>query len=290
MIPLKVLLASALLVPAGAKVDRNNCAKNKPFNTKINIHLEIPDAKYNHKISVKKLTTDQEKLMAEWKNENEDHVWASQELFVYGLARGGMGVRTNSKFLGRAYDRYGMYYCPFVKEINIDVFYHTQIFVASELKKGTCQFDLTLDHELWHHETNVKAVEDTLIKLKKELPQIIAYMERRYVPRTEMEKGFNSLSEGLSDAIEIYGEHMYKEIQKRNAPIDSPENYERESGLCDPQNPKKMVAHDQLRKLPEKFLNPKIKTQPVPSQATATPEPPPAEKPAEKPVEQAPAQ
>lgn len=237
MIPLKVLLASTLLVPAGAKVDRNNCAKNKPFNTRINVHLEIPEVKYNHKLSAKKLTKDQQSVIDEWKNENEDHVWSSKELYVKGLARGGMGVRTRSRFLGKAYDRYGMYYCPFVKELNIEVFYATQIFVAKELKKGTCDFNVTLEHEVRHHETNVAAVEDVLIKLKKELPQIIAYMERRYVPRSEMEKGFESLSSGLSDAIEVYGEYMYKEIDKRNKPIDSPENYERESNLCDPDNP-----------------------------------------------------
>lgn len=136
---------------------------------------------------------------------------------MLGQARGAMGVQTRSRFMGKSYDRYGMYFCPYVKELNIDVFYHTQIFITVlKLKKGTCQFDLTLDHEVWHHETNVRAVQDVLAKLKKELPQIIAYMERRYVPRSEMEKGFESLSTGLSNAIEIYGDHMYKEVQKRN--------------------------------------------------------------------------
>lgn len=269
MIPLPVLLASALLIPVGATGDRNGCQKNKPFNTKININLEIPDTTYNHKLSVKKLTKNDEKHMAEWKNANVDHVWASQELFVLGQARGAMGVQTRSRFMGKAYDRYGIYFCPYVRELNIDVFYHTQIFVGSELKKGTCQFDLTLDHEVWHHETNVRAVQDVLAKLKKELPQIIAYMERRYVPRSEMEKGFESLSVGLSDAIEIYGDHMYKEVQKRNTPIDSPENYERESRLCDPAQPKKLVPREFMRQLPEKFRVPaaaKVDSAPPPAQ------------------------
>ncbi len=229
--PLAVLFAGSLLVPV-ADGKAKGCNGHKPFKTQIEVRLDIPDIRYNFKLPREKLTENQIDLTTKWKSEHEDHVWASHDLTVEGLARGGVGVMTASQFVGVPYDRYGIYYCPYVKKLIVDVHYNTQIFVASQYKQGTCDFNAVLEHEHKHHATNVQAVNEIMAKLKEDLPGIIAYMEKRYVGRQEMGKGFGSLSEGLDDALKIYSEYMFKEMTKRNALIDTPEEYERVDGLC----------------------------------------------------------
>jgi hypothetical protein len=234
MNPFSTFLAATLLLPVadGDAPARKGCAAKKPFNTQIEINLDIPETRYKFDVPGKKLTEDQQELTTKWKSEHEDHVWASQDLSVEGLARGGMGIMSSSRFVGMPYDSYGLYYCPYVKKLTINVHYNTLIFVAREHKKETCRFNAIMDHENRHHETNVQAVKDVMVRLNKDLPEIIAYMEKHYVPRAQVENSFSVLSDGLNDALKVYSAYMLAEMSKRNAPIDSPEEYQRVDSLC----------------------------------------------------------
>lgn len=231
--PLTILAAGALLFPAADQASvPSGCAARKPFKTEIEIDADIPPTRYRFDVSRRKLTSDQEDLTTKWKSEHEDHVWASRDLSVEGLARGGMGIMSMAKFVGVPYDRYGMYYCPYVKKVIVSLHYNTLIFIAAEHRKGTCDFNATVEHENKHDAINREVVNATLERLKKDLPKIIAMTEGRYVPRGEIENGAKKLETGLQDALRIYSEHMLKEITRRNAALDSPAEYERVAALC----------------------------------------------------------
>lgn len=230
--PLAILLAGSLMLPIADPAQVKGCSARKPFKTEIQIDLDIPETRYDFSMTRKNLTEGQVELTTAWKSEHEDHVWASSDLSVEGLARGGMGVMSASQFIGVPYDKYGMYYCPYVKKLIVSVHYNTKIFVAREHKKGTCDFSATLAHEEQHHQINVDTVSEVMMRLEKDLPEIISYMERRYVPRAEVENGAMNLQAGLEDALKIYSEHMFKEMSKRNAVLDSPEEYQRVAAQC----------------------------------------------------------
>jgi len=235
MLPLKTILAATLLLPIADEAPvRKGCAAKKPFNTEIVFNVDLPQPKYNQSMTREQLTNadGQAKILEEWKTEHEDHAWASKDLSVEGVARGGSGVMTRTQMIGRAYDRFGKYYCPYVKKVEINIIYNTQIFIAKERQKGTCEFNATMDHEMRHHEANVGAVKDILTQLKKDLPSMIAFMEKKYIPKHEVQEKFDAIQIGLRDAIEIYGDQIGHEMDKRNKPIDSPEEYERVSNLC----------------------------------------------------------
>lgn len=231
MHPLKILLAAPLLLPIAAKKPPG-CKADKPFKTEIVINLNIPDTRYNYQLSMAQLTQEQTETTKKWQNKQEDHVWASADLMVDGLARGGVGVEQQTHFLAKPYDRYGRYYCPYVKKIVIDVNYNSRIFIASDRKQGSCEFFAVLDHEHKHHNANVTVVKNVVERLKKDLPTILRDLERGYVPRSEVDGGFNNLQEGLTDMMKVYSAYMFENMEKENEPIDTPAEYERVHAAC----------------------------------------------------------
>ena len=236
MNPFKILLAAPLLFPvADAARPATGCAAEKPFKTRVTFNIDIPDNRYNYKLSARQMTREHKFGMAEWKGKHEDHAWAAADLQVDGLARGGIGITQNANFLGKPYDRYGSYYCPYIKDIEINIHYNTLIFIASELQQGTCRFFAVLDHEHKHHDSSVAVVMEVAKRLKKDMPSIIAELESRYVKRSEVEGGFNNLSQGLRDALQVYSAHMLEKMNEVNDQIDAPEEYERVDAACPPQ-------------------------------------------------------
>lgn len=233
MFILPLLAATTLFTPVNFDGKKIGCRHYKPFETKVKINVDIPDIRYNLKTSRRDLTNFRKGDLEQWKKDNDDHVWASKHLSVEGLAVGAMGINTRAQFIGKPYDRYGQYYCPFIKAIEVNVHYNTQIFIASDIPRKSCEFKVTHDHELEHHEINVSTVNEITEKLKQDMPEIIAYMERRYIPRSAVKNNFKKQQQSISDALKIYSEEMYNRMSVRNDKIDSPEEYQRLSKICD---------------------------------------------------------
>ena len=232
MRPLKLLLAAPLLLPVAADRSVAGCAAHKPFKTKVVVNVNLPETTYNYRMSTKQLTAGQKDVTKKWQSEQVDHVWASADLHVNGVAEGGMSVNQQASFIGKPYDRYGMYYCPYVRTITINVYYNTRIFIGSEIPQGSCEFFAVLAHEHKHRDTNVAVVKDVTERLKKDLPLIISELEGRYVKRAEVDGGFQNLNAGLTDMFKIYSSYMSEQMTERNNLIDTPEEYARVAHEC----------------------------------------------------------
>jgi hypothetical protein len=230
MIPLTVLLAAPLLINVAD--DKVGCKHYKPFNTLTNVKVHVLENLYEYEVPRKQLTHSREKATKAWQDKQSDQVWATGDLTVEGLAGGATWTTSEAAIIGKPYDWYGQYYCPFIQSLDINIYYNTMIFVAKEKKKGTCEFNATLEHENLHHEANVVALNEAVEKLKADLPQIIAYMEERYVPRSEVENSFDTLHEGIGDAIRVYGKYAADRMSALNSQIDVPEEYERVANKC----------------------------------------------------------
>lgn len=209
------------------------CQKAKKFKSEIHVTMDIPDIEYDFNKPTEFLTKNRERALEEWKSQQEDKVWSSSDtLAVNGLARGGVGVETRVKLIAKPYDRYGVYYCPYIERLEIRFFYKSTIYVSSDFKKNSCKFKAILDHEMQHHDTNVSAVNAVVKTLKKDARKMVRYLERSYVKKQEIPRKFSHMKASVTDAFKIYSVVIFEEMEKRNSRIDTPAEYERVRALC----------------------------------------------------------
>ena len=219
---------------------KRTCDHIKKPKLKVNINLEIPEATYDYSKSTEELTDDQFENTVEWiQKQGIRSVGIAEHLGQYvtirGLASGGYAYAMNYKMQAKHVDKYGVYYCPYLTEVNIDLFYVTKIFIASEIPKNTCEFNEVMKHEWKHHTANVVAIKTYSDRLKKDLPTIAREIELQhgYVDRSLVDPTFEKIKTSVRDMIEVYYDSIWKDSRSRNALIDTQEEYQRVDSAID---------------------------------------------------------
>jgi hypothetical protein len=209
------------------------CKDKRDFVPEIDVVLVTPDPVFVFTKSIRDLNSENgEKMRAKWADTREKQVWI-ENANLAGLARGGSGFHTRSRFVGIPYGGLAALYCPFFKKVEIQVFYSTTIFVASDFKKGSCRYNDVLEHEMTHHNINLKIVTEYAMRLEKDLPKMLAQIENYgYVSHDKIDYRFELMRGSIADAVDIYGHEAWKKMQTENAKIDTIENYEAEAAKC----------------------------------------------------------
>lgn len=203
------------------------CADYKPAPTVINIELELPDPVYDLSRTIKEINKGQSS--DDWLRKNGmQKIWKSSDMMMLGYAEGGMAMMTSGKFKATNYDRYGVYYCPYVTHLDLAMMFRTRIVIPKEFKKGGCRFNAVHAHEYRHYKANRDVAEEFVRRLHKDLPIIIREIETRqpYVEGKDMNQTVEAMKTALRDAIESYiMMSMMEEGERRNGMIDTPEEY-----------------------------------------------------------------
>jgi hypothetical protein len=217
--------------PAQATQKYTACAKEKKFQTPIKIDLVIPDPHFDLTRSRKEINEGQEASHQAWLEKNQmETVWQASKMETLGQAAGGWAMLAEIRTTGVPYDRYGTSYCPYFKSVRLNMMYRTIISIPKNFGQGGCMFNHILEHEMKHHITNVEVVTETVARLEKDLPIILSEIESSgsYVSRPQTAARFEMMQEGLKEAVQIYmSQTMRNEMAKRNALIDTPEEYAR---------------------------------------------------------------
>ena len=126
-------------------------------------------------------------------------------------------------------DKYGVYYCPYITQLEITFFYQSTIFMAKELKKGSCAYDEVMKHEWKHHTANTISIKKYSDKLKEDLPIIVRELEDSlgYVDGSQIQTRYDMIKLAVQDVLDIYYGEAMKEQEKRNDLIDTPFEYAR---------------------------------------------------------------
>ncbi len=203
----------------------------------------MPEATYDYTQSSKELTSGQMDKTVEWiKEQGIQSVGVAEHLgqfvSIRGLASGGYAYAMDYKMQAKVVDKYGVYYCPYLTEVNIDLFYATKIFIAKEIPQNSCEFHEVMKHEWKHHTANTLAIKTYSDRLEKDLPSIARDIELRhgYVDRSQVERTFTEIKRSVKDMIDIYYDSIWRDSRQRNALIDTPEEYHRVDGainLCE---------------------------------------------------------
>ena len=210
------------------------CKDKRDFVPVIDVVLLTPPPVFNFTKSIADLNNGEtaEKMKKDWADTREKQVWI-ENAYTDGRARGGSGFQTRAQFVGKGYGGMAALYCPFFKQVVIEIYYSSTLFIASNYKKGSCRYNHVVEHELSHHNTNLKIITEYAMRLENDLPKMLAQIENYgYVSHDKIDYRFELMRESISDAVDIYATEAHNKMNIENAKIDSLENYKAGSEKC----------------------------------------------------------
>lgn len=155
-----------------------------------------------------------------------------QGLFASGLALVDVTYRVSVNTIRKS-NRAGTY-CIIPQDVEVFVgFQNPEIYLASELKTGSCEYNVVLRHEQTHQQINVAALRYFLPRLKESATSIIYN-----TPAIEI-RDKNDSDQATQDLIKAYMrqlnplvEFFKKELLREQKKLDNHQNYQMEGDLC----------------------------------------------------------
>lgn len=220
---------SVFLFPAFAAPTCDQIGKEP---AKVTVNLTIPEVQYDLSKTKHQMTKEQQDMIREWlQKQGIKSVGLADDLGrhmqVGGLTSGGYAFNSHYMLRAEHVDRYGVYYCPHLSDITIELFYRSIIFMPKGLNQESCEFKEVMKHEWKHHTANVLAVKKIADRLEKDLPVIAREIELSvgYVDRTRVKSQFEAIKRAVTDAIDIYFSTLSADSKERNDLIDTPQEY-----------------------------------------------------------------
>ncbi len=204
------------------------CKDLKGAPVQIDVQLELPKPVYDLHQSLKDINQDRSSIDDWLKRSGMQKVWRSQEMAKLGYAEGGMAMVSGVQMMARHYDRYGVYYCPYVTKVDLAMMFRTRIVIPKNFKNGGCRFNLIHEHELRHYQVNHDTAKKFVDRLNNDLSVIVSEIENRqpYVPKGEVPAAFERMKTEIKSAVEVYVlQSMREEMARQNMLIDTPEEY-----------------------------------------------------------------
>ena len=126
------------------------------------------------------------------------------------------------------------YQCLYPETIDIFLgYYLPAIYVANDVKKGTCLYDVTLRHEQTHMQIYIEALDYFLPKLKEFSKTLIDKKGVKIIDSdSDAELQAKMLNNDYVLFIEEFVNKWRKEVAEEQLKLDSIENYIIESKIC----------------------------------------------------------
>ncbi|MCB9979771.1 MAG: hypothetical protein H6863_01355 [Rhodospirillales bacterium] len=228
---LVLFLTPPAFAAAGQK---RTCDYIKKPPLRVHVNLTIPDVTYDYTRTAAQMSSEHFETTVEWLQKNgiksvgmAQHI--GKFMSVRGLASGGYAYSMSYRMQAKNVDNYGVYYCPYLTEVNIDLFYGSKIFIAADIPKKSCEFNETMTHEWQHHTANLIAIKIYSKRLEEDLPKIAREIELRhgYVSADQIDLTFSEIKKSVEDMIGIYYDSIQQDSRNRNDKIDTPAEYKR---------------------------------------------------------------
>ena len=131
-------------------------------------------------------------------------------------------------------------FCIIPQELSVYIgFTNPVIYLANDLKPGTCLYNLVVRHEQVHQQINVNALEFFIPIIYKRVKQIAANMKPMYVTsKTKIKAGTDQMTTFYADQINHLVEEFKQEILAEQRKLDNRQHYQYESEVCQRYNQK----------------------------------------------------
>ena len=123
--------------------------------------------------------------------------------------------------------------CLGVEEVDVDLVYTPEIYIASDYLNRKCQYTVTLAHEQRHVGTDLKTINDFSPEIKRRIQE---YVDGLGVVgpmnADEAQQAADTIVQQVRDAASPIVDDLIAERRKRQAVFDTQANYEKEDALC----------------------------------------------------------
>jgi len=151
---------------------------------------------------------------------------------VNGLMRGAISLETQSALAWQHLSN-GENNCFWFNNVKIVLRLNPTIYLAREIPENTCLYREVLQHEYKHFNTDVQLAQDYRATLKSELTSFVTRMGvLGPYPMQMQASAQGELGRRLEQAISAVNERMKAERMRRQALIDTREEYERVAASC----------------------------------------------------------
>lgn len=193
---------------------------------KVEVYGSYGKLRYNYDKDSAYLTKEQEKKLQEYSQSE------TMDMKVLGLTKMKDVVDFKSEFTKLSLNR--GYNCLYPENITISIdYYLPTIYIAKELEKGTCLYDVTLRHERTHAQIYIEALDYFLPLLKKYADSLFDNVGIRVVSSQEsVDDAMKELSAAYHDAVQKKIDAWYRSVEKEQLKMDTFEQYTLESSIC----------------------------------------------------------
>lgn len=194
---------------------------------KVEVYGAYGNLRYNYDKDSQYLTQEQAKKVKEYSLDD-----AQIEQKVLGLTRMQDTVDFKTVFTQLVLNR--GYICLYPESIQVSIdYYLPTIYIAKELEKGTCLYDITLRHERTHAQIYIEALDYFLPQLKKYADALFDNIGIKIIAKGEsVDNAMSDLSKSYHDAVQKKIDSWYKSVEKEQLKMDTIEQYRLESRIC----------------------------------------------------------
>lgn len=163
-----------------------------------------------------------------WLRDNGlEALWKSDDFDIGAAAAGGWGMVADIEVDYEPVDKYGVYYCPYVRKANVEIVYRPLILIDSSYGgDGGCALAAAREHMLLHHTMTRKLLDAYAGRMEKDLTAMATEMTAAavYTGKNDLRESMETMRGGLQETVDGYfRQAILKEAAKRTGMIDSPE-------------------------------------------------------------------
>lgn len=157
----------------------------------------------------------------------------SNEVFITGgLTRGQVTTAWETSFAKMLDERSGVA-CLWLKSVNLTLTYTPNVYIASEHRPGSCRYDVIMEHEIRHVNTDIMTLNEYLPLIQQNLQYAVDTLGvRGPYHDTQMSRIQQDMQDVISGRLRDTLAEMDAVRRKRQQMIDTRQEYMRLSGLC----------------------------------------------------------
>ena len=127
--------------------------------------------------------------------------------------------------------------CLWVKAVNITVIYAPIVYISSDYKPGSCQYDITEEHEKHHVNIDIITINEFLPYIRKTVENVVSTWHGiGPVNKTKMKSHKTALLKPLAEALKKVTDSLQRTRNLRQQQVDSRSEYRYASNACKKKN------------------------------------------------------